>query len=38
MYQIRMWHLAVLVKSCKAQLEATHNSKQSDFERDLKGK
>ena len=34
----RIWHLAVPVKSHDVQLEAMHSSKQSDFERESKGK
>ena len=30
-----MWHLTVPVKSHKAQLEAMHSSKQSDFKMDF---
>ena len=37
MYCSRIWHLTVLVKSHKIQLEAMHSSKQSDFERDFEG-
>ena len=32
-----MWHPTVPVKSHKAQLEAMHNSKHSDSNRDLEG-
>ena len=38
MYQIRMWHLTVLVKSRKAQVEAMHRTQQNVFGRDYKGK
>ena len=33
-----IWHLTVPMKSHKAQLEAMHNSKQSDFKDDFGGK
>ena len=35
---MRIWHLTVPVKSHKVQLEAMHNSKHNDFERDSEGK
>ena len=37
-YEIPTGHLKVLVKSCKAQLEAMHRSKQNDFDRDSEWK